>query len=573
MVGYTSSNNNNTPIRNRKVGLDDSSVAATNASNSSSTSSVPTTSPYAPAPMVEQMARQQYALQNGGEQPPIMQGNGTGTPPPIATVPQQQGGFFTNKVVGRYEAPANIQPVQQADGSTWTGFENAKAPVEFVPQDSYGNANPTVGPTQLPYMADAADTTPQNVTNFEGMQAANNGGAEWNPLAKTSDVGYKNGPYDPSQYASLSEALNDNVQPEEKAPEFNEDKSKRDGGFFGWLKSLVPKSRPGKRAGESDDDYDRRMTTNRERLAVLADAMRHMGNIYNTSKYAPLQTFNSPITEMENAYQTRSAQRKAQAKLDADKAKNDAEMDLKQKAAEADRNYKALTLNLKQQAADRAAEKDKFDRDYKNKALQRMLDNDAFSHDLAGKKFDEQKRHNGVAEQQGAARIALSQERNGIARARLANSIANGGGSGGGSKGSSTVNLSSPAGHLNRKKELSTVEKKQLTQYLIKNGYINKTNLDAYNNYITMGDTKNVGDLQNYWIAYAANMLGKKGDAFRTTLKNHYMYKETTTTSTQSAVPKNGGGSGGGKGKSGKPAGKTGNKGKSGKGWASGFKI
>ena len=569
MVGYTS-NNNNTPIRNRKVGLDDSSVATTNASNSSSTSSVPT-SPYAPAPMVEQMARQQYALQNGGEQPPVMQGNGTGTPPPIATVPQQQGGgFFTNKVVGRYEAPANIQPVQQADGNTWTGFENAKAPTEFVPQDSYGNANPSVGPTQLPYMADAADTTPQNVTNFEGMQAANNGGAEWNPLEKTSDVGYKNGPYNPSQYASLSEALNDNVQPEEKAPEFNEDKSKRDGGFFGWLKSLVPKSRPGKRAGESDDDYDRRMTTNRERLAVLADAMRHMGNIYNTSKYAPLQTFNSPTTEMENAYQTRSAQRKAQAKLDADKAKNDAEMDLKQKAAEADRNYKALTLNLKQQAADRAADKDKFDRDYKNKTLQRMLDNDAFSHDLASKKFSEQKRHNGVAEQQGAARIALSQERNGIARARLANSIANGGGSGGGGKGSPTVNLSSPAGHLNRKKELSTVEKKQITQYLIKNGYINKKNLDAYNDYVTKGDTKNVGNLQNYWIAYAANMPGKKGDTFRTTLKNHYMYKETTTTSTQSATTKNGGGSGGGK--TGK-TGKTGNKGKSGKGWASGFKI
>ena len=542
--------NNNTPVRNRKVGM----------GNNDAQSSVPT-SPYAPAPMVQQMAQQQYALENGGEHPPVMQGNGTGTPPPIATVAPFNG----NRIVGKFEAPVvNSQP-QQNETPPVTNFENMPNVPQFNSR-SYGNANPGVGPTQLPYMGDAADTTPQNVTNFEGMQPSGNG-RQWNPLENTSDVGYKNGPYDPSQYASLSEALNDNVQPEEKAAEFNEDKSKRDGGFFGWLKSLVPKSRPGKRAGESDDDYDRRMTTNKERLAVLADAMRHMGNIYNTSKYAPLQTFNSPTTEMENAYQTRSAQRKAQAKLDADKAKNDAEMDLKQKAAEADRNYKALTLNLKQQAADRAADKDKFDRDYKNKTLQRMLDNDAFSHDLAGKKFDEQKRHNGVAEQQGAARIALSQERNGIARARLANSIANGGGSGGGGKGSSTVNLSSPAGHLNRKKELSTVEKKQLTQYLIKNGYINKKNLDAYNNYVTMGDTKNVGDLQNYWIAYAANMPGKKGDTFRTTLKNHYMYKETTTASTQSATTKNGGGSGGGK------TGKTGNKGKSGKGWASGFKI
>ena len=536
----------NTPIRNKKVGLPDPQ-------GNGGQPSIATTEPSA---MVQQMAAQNFALKNGGQAPP-MQGNGTGTPPPVATMPPMNVFAGGNRIIGKYDVPVNPQPQQNPNGAPVTDFTNMPSTPQFAPQTA-GNANPTMGPVSTPYMKDAADTTPQNVTNFEQM-----------PIQKQPTGWNLDGT---AQYDSLSAALNDTTQQPQQA-QFQADPTQKDGGFFNWIKGLIPKKRPGKREGETDDEYDARRTRNMQMIATLADAIRHMGNIVNTSKGAPLQQFNDPSTMLETGYQNRKAQRQKQDALDRDAAQKQNEMTLKQQAAEADRNYKALTLNLKQQAADRAADKDKFDREYKAAGLKRQLDNDAFSHDLAGKKFDEQKRHNGVAEQQGAARIALSQERNGIARTRLANSIANGGGSGGGGKGSSTVNLSSPAGHLNRKKELSTVEKKQITQYLIKNGYINKKNLDAYNNYVTMGDTKNVGNLQNYWIAYAANMPGKKGDTFRTTLKNHYMYKETTTTSTQSATTKNGGGSGGGKsGKSGQN-GKTGNKGKSGKGWASGFKI
>ena len=330
-------------------------------------------------------------------------------------------------------------------------------------------------------------------------------------------------------YDSLSSALSGAAESQkQEAPAFQSDPSKKDGGFFGWLGSLIPKKRPGMREGETPDEYDRRRTRNMEMMTTLADAIRHMGNIVNTSKGAPLQQFNDPTAMMEQGYQTRKAQRQKEAALDADAAYKQANLSLKERAAEAQRAYQQATLGYKQKAEERAAKNDEFNRNFKTAGLQRQLDNDKFNHELSTNKFKETTRHNKVSEAQGAARIVLAQERNNIARTRLAHSIASGGGGG---KSGKLTNLSSPTGHLNRTYDLNAIEKKQITQHLIKNGYINKTNLDAWTNYVSTGDTKNANDLQNYWIAYAANMPGKKGDAFRTILKNHYMYKETGTTS------------------------------------------
>lgn len=496
-------------------------------------------------------------VMGGGQQ--AMSGSPNGSTPPVATVNPNLGmNFFGggNQAVGKYDA----QPVQTGAAPT-TDFTQMQQPQQFEPQNGYGNANPTVGPVASPYTKDAAVTTQQPQTNFEGMQKPEEFNAP--SLQEHSDVGYKGGPYDPSQYDSLSAALNGgspSAQPQQA--EFQADPNQRDGGFFGWLKGLIPKKRPGKREGETDDEYDARRTRNMEMVATLADAIRHMGNIVNTAKGAPLQQFNDPTSMLEQGYQNRKAQRAQKAAADASAAYKMANLSLKERAAEADRAYKQLNLNLKQQAADRAAKSDDFNQRYKEAGLQRQLDNDKFNHDLAGKKFDETKRHNEVSEGQSAARIALAQERNEIARARLAHSIATGGSGGGGGKGGSLTNLSSPSGHLNRKKDLNSIEKKQITQHLIQNGYINKKNLDAYKMYQSMGNTQLANDLQNYWIAYAANTPGKKGDAFRSMLKNHYMYGETSTVSTTKAQPKSapkkttsgkpvGGGVSGGKSKNG----------------------
>lgn len=159
--------------------------------------------------------------------------------------------------------------------------------------------------------------------------------------------------------SSLSSALSGSAAQQSQVPEFQADPSQRDGGFFGWLGKLIPKSRPGMREGETPDEYDRRITTNRERIAAFADAIRHMGNIVNTSKGAPLQVFNDPTAMMEEGYQKRKVQRQKQAALDADAAYKQANLDLKSAAARADQAYKLYLAGLRGDNAQLA--KDKFE--------------------------------------------------------------------------------------------------------------------------------------------------------------------------------------------------------------------
>lgn len=334
-------------------------------------------------------------VMGGGQNP--MQGNGTGTPPPISAFPNQNF-FQNNQVIGKFENQVANPNVQNGVANP-TDFTQMPAAPQFTPQGA-GNANPELGPVQTPYQKDAAEATPQNITNFEGMQG-NQQQFTPTPLNGNEDVGYKGGPYDPSQYDSLSQALNGGGGSEE-APDFHADGSKRDGGFFGWLKKLMPKNRPGMREGETPDEYDRRMTTNRERLATLADAFRHLGNIINTAKGAPLQQFNDPTEILEKGYQNRKAQRQKQAAVDADAAYKQADMTLKERAAEADRNYKQLKLYFKQQADERAAKyKDdnlNFKNDEAEKKRERQAAQDKQKQENWQKTFDENTRHHKAQE-------------------------------------------------------------------------------------------------------------------------------------------------------------------------------
>lgn len=180
------------------------------------------------------------------------------------------------------------------------------------------------------------------------------------PEYGTDGVQFTN-PAQPQQndLSALSSALNGSVAQQRQVPEFQADPSKRDGGFFGWLGKLIPKSRPGMREGETPDEYDRRITTNRERIAAFADAIRHMGNIVNTSKGAPLQVFNDPTAMMEEGYQKRKVQRQKQDAIDADAAYKQANLDLKSAAARADQAYKLYLAGLRGDNAQLA--KDKFE--------------------------------------------------------------------------------------------------------------------------------------------------------------------------------------------------------------------
>ena len=246
-----------------------------------------------------------------------MQGGPSGQIPAVAPQPMNMNVFQQNGgVSGKLEAPiVQTQQVQAA-----------------------------ASPAQTPYLGDAAEKTQQPQTSFEGMQQPPTG---WKADGTPS-------------YDALSSALSGYQTAQSKqVPEFQADPSQRDGGFFGWLGKLIPKSRPGMREGETPDEYDRRITTNRERIAAFADVIRHMGNIVNTSKGAPLQQFNDPTAMMEQGYQNRKAQRQKQAAIDADAAYKQANLDLKSAAARADQAYKQYLAGLRGDNAQLA--KDKFE--------------------------------------------------------------------------------------------------------------------------------------------------------------------------------------------------------------------
>ena len=301
--------------------------------------------------------------------------------------------------------PMNLDVFQQNGGVTG----KLEAPAVQTQQ-----AQTATSSVQTPYLGDAAEKTHQPQTSFEGMQQPPTG---WKADGTPS-------------YDALSSALSGYQTAQSKhVPEFQADPSKRDGGFFGWLGKLIPKSRPGMREGETPDEYDRRITTNRERIAAFADAIRHMGNIVNTSKGAPLQVFNDPTAMMEEGYQNRKVQRQKQDAIDADAAYKQANLSLKQRAAEVAEAYKKLTLGYRDSADKRAQKQFEYQVAKDAASAQRQAEQDKLKQDNWERQFN-------FRQQQ--ARISNSLRQQSI------NKRGSGGRSGGGSGSSNGYPLYNP---------------------------------------------------------------------------------------------------------------------------------
>ena len=251
--------------------------------------------------MVRQMAQQNYAMKNGGELP--MQGAPGGVSTPVAPQPMDMNFFGGNGgATGKFEMPA----VATAPDLT---------PDSKAPDPKYGTG---------------------------GAQFDNHSGID------KKDLG------------SLSAALNSaGVSSPSSGREFKADDTKKDGGFFGWIKWIAPKFRPGRRDGETDEEYDMRNTQNMQRVATFADAIRHIGNIVNTYKGSPLQRFNDPTDYLLAGYEKRKAEHRQQDAADRDAAYKQANLSLKERAAEAKNAYDQLNLLLKQNGV--TLSKDKFD--------------------------------------------------------------------------------------------------------------------------------------------------------------------------------------------------------------------
>lgn len=327
----------------------------------------------------------------------------------------------------------------------------------------------------------------------------------------------------PSSYALNSKPLGVEAP---SAPVFEKDDSQRDGGFFKWLGGLS-KKRPGRREGESDDDYDERMTRNNMRIATLADAIRHMGNIYNTSKGAALQKFNSPTAEMQANLDKRKAERARKAAAEADAAYKDALLNIKRDEADADRDYKGQMVELQKSAAKRADQNAKDLKAYRDGLLGVQEGNLK----LAGERLGETKRHNQATERLSASRLALAQSR--AAR----------GGSGSGAKGSGDANggygYTTPYGRLTSKNQLTPQQEAQAWNVMRNLGMITpqkQRELDRAMNGYEGSDGKMVNpsadrarQIIQGAISYGLLDASSRGESLRNTFRDGFGYADVRT--------------------------------------------
>lgn len=302
-----------------------------------------------------------------------------------------------------------------------------------------------------------------------------------------------------------------NVPVVQNAPTFQKDDTKKDGGFFGWLGGLI-KKRPGIRSGESADEYDERMTRNKMRIATLADAIRHMGNIYNTSKGAPLQRFNNPVEGLQSGLQQRKNDRARQAALDADAA------------------HKAMDIELKQKAGERADKAAKAMDDYRKG----MLGIQEGNLKLSGERLGETKRHNRAQEGISASRLALARAK----KARVA------GGSGSGSSGGvgGGYGYATPYGRLASKKQLSTQQELQAWDEMRRLGMITPQKqrelVLALNGYTASDGTvvkPNMSQARKIIqgaISYGLLDSSGKGESLRKTFRDGFGYTDVRTSAT-----------------------------------------
>ena len=312
------------------------------------------------------------------------------------------------------------------------------------------------------------------------------------------------------------------MRPEAEAPVFEKDDTRRDGGFFKWLGGLS-KKRPGRREGESDDDYDERMTRNKMRMAVLADAIRHMGNIYYTSKGAPAQKFNNPVAELQAGLDKRKAERARKAAAEADSAYKNANLQIKMDAAAADRAYKGQMLDMKRQAGERAAQNAKDLKEYRDGILGVQQGNLK----LAGDRLGETKRHNQASERLSASRLALAQ-------AKAARSGAKGSGGANGGYGYAT-----PYGRLTSKKQLTPQQEAQAWNEMRNLGMITpqkQRELDLAMNGYTASDgtvvkpnSAQARKIIQGAIGYGLLDASSRGESLRKTFRDGFGYADVRT--------------------------------------------
>ena len=335
-------------------------------------------------------------------------------------------GNAVNKVFGAPQTAVNTQANVQQTGNV---VQNGTA-VSNVGSASNGNvvqnagATPNVGATPN----GNAGATPNVGATPNGNAVAE--GKDGNNVPTVTDV--KNGSEaqnavtttEGNEVQSGDKSTEGNPQEDVKQPELNEDEqallAMQNASMEDYRKRYKQASDITQGVydylnGGSDAEEEpyKKKNESKKKLLALADALRHIGNLFYVNKGATPQQFNSPVLMQEQRYQQEKAEREKKraslTKTALDKAKMDAE------AA-----YKDAVLGMKQNDFMRNVYNDnrRYGLDKDKFAWQK--DKDTQSLGLKKQGLEETVRHNKANEAQGRERNAIARQRLAVAKAKEA---------------------------------------------------------------------------------------------------------------------------------------------------------
>lgn len=150
----------------------------------------------------------------------------------------------------------------------------------------------------------------------------------------------------------------------------------------------------------------------KKRLLLLTDALRHISNIYNTTRGATPQQFTSPVVQQEQLYQQKKNELRGQRQLALKNAMYQAKLN-------ADQNYKNSMLGMRAAELDRQRANDDWNKQFNlgKFAYNQEKDKNDLALKLAAQ--GEKQRHNKAAEGLRAKGLGLESQRIGLARERF----------------------------------------------------------------------------------------------------------------------------------------------------------
>lgn len=248
-----------------------------------------------------------------------------------------------------------------------------------------------------------------------------------------------------------------------KQVEWARDNTKPDGGAIDFLATSM-----GHYTTPEEEERYRKRARNKAAIIAVGDAIRNIGNIYYTSKYATPQRFNQPVNSVMGRYAMEKANRDnvnyriEKMQREAEKIKADADFKNRQLANQADYNKGRLEEATRHNKANEGVAQGRVD-----ETVRHNKENEG----IARGRAEETARHNSVTERQGAQRIAIQKGNADETRRHHAVMESRGSSTGGGRGGRKTepYHISSGRTTLGRSKELSKQETDDIYNYLMRN--------------------------------------------------------------------------------------------------------